>query len=825
MSAIANTTPLVTTVTKPATNPRGADATPRINIQEFFEEYYKDILPIIMDKVHRDRRKDVHTRQSAFDRLSETYLSSTTKSRPRGIDSMDRSQGRSRPYRLDTSNEDCLKDRECFCSVGESMMTFSPTSIKKIRSHLESVIFESSRKTQMPNNVKTYDGTRDLEDYVKIFQAAAHVERWAMITWCHMFNSTLIGAIWVWFDELLPERIDSYKYLKAAFLAYFMQQKKYVKDPMKIHNIKKKDGETIEDFMERFKVETGYMKGAPECMRISGFMHGLNILELTKRLNEHVSKTMEEMMITTTAFIRGEAAASKKKGHTSWKAQAVQKANFRQKPPPPMVTPVENRSSNKFCDFHNDKGHSTNECSSGTEGPLVIEAKMGGQMIHHMFVDGGSSMDILYEHYFNQIRPKIKSQMVSTTTSLTGLSGKTIWPLRQLRLLVIIGDTNYSTRAWINFMIVRSLSPYSGIIGRPRIREIQATLSLSKEEKTRSGNFKVTLHLDFPDQEVEIEGTLSEKERIELCSILKKNLDIFAWQPSDMKGVPGSVAEHRLNIREGYSPVYQETLAVFPSASYHDRYRSTHQANHVSSRCGRTTAKIEYHARRTQYHVQAKNVSHMTDLRGFSYRNAGRKPTSRASGRNSTRGMNTLHGWLITYGWVRDRKKARKLRIKARQYELMEGILLQAVVPYAMVKMCWTAPGAGTEAVIPAEIGMPTYRTTAVDVVSNDEELWLNLNLLKERRKRAAICEAKAKLKMMKYYNARVRGITFRPGDFVYRNNDASHAVAGGKLGPKWERPYEVTKAPGDGAYKLQSMDETILPRTWNIANLKRCYL
>nr|GEW55460.1 hypothetical protein [Tanacetum cinerariifolium] len=62
MSAIANTTPLVTTVTKPATNPRDADATPRINIQEFCEEYYEDILPIIMDKVHRDRRKDIYTR-------------------------------------------------------------------------------------------------------------------------------------------------------------------------------------------------------------------------------------------------------------------------------------------------------------------------------------------------------------------------------------------------------------------------------------------------------------------------------------------------------------------------------------------------------------------------------------------------------------------------------------------------------------------------------------------------------------------------------------------------------------------------------------------
>nr|GFA03825.1 protein FAR1-related sequence 5-like [Tanacetum cinerariifolium] len=124
----------------------------------------------------------------------------------------------------------------------------------------------------------------------------------------------------------------SYKDLKAAFLAYFMQQKKYVKDPVEIHNIKQKDGETIEDFMERFKVETGRMKRAPECMRISGFMHRVNNPELTKRLNEHVLKTMEELMITTIAFIRGETgAASKKKGHTSWRAHDQSKRQTSEK--------------------------------------------------------------------------------------------------------------------------------------------------------------------------------------------------------------------------------------------------------------------------------------------------------------------------------------------------------------------------------------------------------------------------------------------------------------------------------------------------------------
>nr|GEX69005.1 reverse transcriptase domain-containing protein [Tanacetum cinerariifolium] len=131
----------------------------------------------------------------------------------------------------------------------------------------------------------------------------------------------------------------------------------------------------------------------------------------------------------------------------------------------------------------------------------------------------------------------------------------------------------------------------------------------------------------------------------------------------------------------------------------------------------------------------------------------------------------------------------------------------------------------GTEAVIHAEIGMPTYRTTVVDVVNNDEELRLNLDLLEERRELAAMSEAKSKSKIMKYYNSRVRGVAFKLGDFVYRSNDASHAVAGGKLGPKWEGPFEVTDALGNRAYKLRSTDGTMLPRTWNVTNLKRCYL
>nr|GEW33723.1 reverse transcriptase domain-containing protein [Tanacetum cinerariifolium] len=681
---MASTTPLVTTVMKPTNDPGEANTAPRVNIQELCEEYYEDILPIIMEKARHERLKDVHARldfgEGPQERIGENSHYSNTmanNTEPERVKIRDRLKYGDRPvfdrlgnrrghaHTLGTSRGDHRLGEKASAALKNHTGILPPTPImtkSKSKRHkpaeddltkpwtCEEVNpftpricnFESLRKKRMPNNIKTYDRTGDPEDHVKIFQAAAQVERWVMPTWCHMFNSTLIGAA----------------------------RKKYVKDPVEIHNIKQREGETLEDFMERFKIETGRMKGAPECMRISGFMHGINNPELIKCLNEHVPKTMEEMMVATTAFIRGEAAAARKeKGHGTPKEILAAEANKFQ-PPLPMVTPVEKRNSSKFCDFPNDKWHSTDECmqlkkqieelvragklshlikemkqgreqtktgrkeaaakdkpttiymvrswqrtvkqkitqifkqgreitfpslttNDGTEGPLIIKAEMGGHTIHCMYIDDGSSMEPLYEHCFNRLRPKIKSQMVPTTTSLTGFNGETTWPLGQLRLLVTIGDITHSTKAWMNFMIVKSLSPYNGIIGRPGLKVIQAVPStvhgmlkfptkegivtirssllipaectsiytsspIPREKETRPTNLTVPLHPNFPDQEVVVEGSLSDKGRTELCALLKKNLDIFAWQPSDMIGVPRSIAEHRLNIREGCPPVRQK---------------------------------------------------------------------------------------------------------------------------------------------------------------------------------------------------------------------------------------------------------------------------
>ncbi|GJR82199.1 hypothetical protein Tco_0152984 [Tanacetum coccineum] len=230
----------------------------------------------------------------------------------------------------------------------------------------------------------------------------------------------------------------------------------------------------------------------------------------------------------------------------------------------------------------------------GTEGLMIIEAEIGGHFVHRIYVDGGASSEVLYEHYFVKLWPEIRSQMIPSTISLIGFSGETIWPLGQISLLVKIGDEEHSTLAWMNFMVIRSPSQHNGIICRTGIRKIRAVPSMahgmlkfpieggtvtlrssrvilmeyamifrpSTQHLTTSQvleeKIKVAIHPEYPEQTIAIGSTLTEKGHKELCALLRQNLDVFAWKPADMTGIPRYIAEHRINVREGCLPIRQK---------------------------------------------------------------------------------------------------------------------------------------------------------------------------------------------------------------------------------------------------------------------------
>ncbi|GJZ35220.1 reverse transcriptase domain-containing protein [Tanacetum coccineum] len=233
-----------------------------------------------------------------------------------------------------------------------------------------------------------------------------------------------------------------------------------------------------------------------------------------------------------------------------------------------MSTPIEKRNHTKFCEFHGEVGHNTDEYEDeGTEGLMIIEAEIRGHCIHRMYVDGRSASEILYEHCFNRLHQEIKNQLVPATTPLIGVSGEIIWPIGQIQLLVRIGDEEHSASAWMKFVVVRSPSPYNGIIGRPGVRKLQAVLS------TAHGMLKLPIEGGVitlkSSRLVSLECALvsgleetlpATKPIVEERVKVAINLEYPEQTPADMTGVPRHIAKHRLNLREGCSLVRQKKI-------------------------------------------------------------------------------------------------------------------------------------------------------------------------------------------------------------------------------------------------------------------------
>ncbi|GJY25606.1 reverse transcriptase domain-containing protein [Tanacetum coccineum] len=501
----------------------------------------------------------------------------------------------------------------------------------------------------MPSHIKTYDESEYPEDHLKIFQADAKTERWVMPTWCYMFNSTLTENARVWFDDLPTESIDSYDDLKKAFLENYLQQKKCIKDPIEIHNIKQRDGESTEDFMRRYKLESIDVKGAPECMRISRF--GEVVASNHKRKKSFPPWKQQggnqKQNFEKRGFWNQQRPERKQDWFTLLKKTskeifALEKGKF--KALAPMTPPVEKQNHAKFYEFHGKLSHLIKELKQNnekeqpkeakkretsrkdkalailmvqpwervarqritqsfppnpkilfpplgedevTEGLMIIEAEIGAHCIHRMYVDGGSASEILYEHFFSRICLEIKNQLVPTTTPLIGFSGEIIWLIGQIQLLVKIGDKEHSTLVWMSFVVVRSPSPYNGIIGRPGVRKLQVVPSITHgmlkllveggvitlkssgmvplecamvyepegnhlaTKQTVEERIKVAINPEYLEQTIMIGSTLTEEGHNKLYDLLQHNLGNFSWKPADMTGVPRHIAEHCLNEEVG----------------------------------------------------------------------------------------------------------------------------------------------------------------------------------------------------------------------------------------------------------------------------------
>ena len=131
----------------------------------------------------------------------------------------------------------------------------------------------------------------------------------------------------------------------------------------------------------------------------------------------------------------------------------------------------------------------------------------------------------------------------------------------------------------------------------------------------------------------------------------------------------------------------------------------------------------------------------------------------------------------------------------------------------------------GSEAVIPAEVGITSYRVHNHDENRNDKAMGLQLDLMDELRTTAEQRLARYQNRMAQYYNSQVRHRDFQVGNLVLRRvMGVARDPTQGKLGPNWEGPYRITSWQRKGTYHLETTDGQKLPHSWNTEHLRKYY-
>ncbi|GJW61306.1 reverse transcriptase domain-containing protein [Tanacetum coccineum] len=117
---------------------------------------------------------------------------------------------------------------------------------------------------KMPSHIGSYDGKGDPDNFLHLFEGVIRMKKWLMLVACHMFTYTLKDSARIWWNSQKAGSILNYEDLKAKFWSHFIQQKKFIKTHLVVHNIKQREGESTRAFATRYTDDTLQILGLHE---------------------------------------------------------------------------------------------------------------------------------------------------------------------------------------------------------------------------------------------------------------------------------------------------------------------------------------------------------------------------------------------------------------------------------------------------------------------------------------------------------------------------------------------------------------------------------
>jgi hypothetical protein len=263
---------------------------------------------------------------------------------------------------------------------------------------------------QLPENFKappmiSYQGIGDPYEHIEDFRSHVRLLGIPDEVACRAFPLTLSGSARKWFRKLPPASIDRFEDLGRVFLTQFMTSRTRKKPPSYLLTLKQRSGETLKQFITRLNLEKTEIEEPSDDLVYSAIYHGLltsepvmkkmarkppnSLQELMNKVEEFINEADVLEAIDSTRHPRQEESKKKEDKKKETQKTAVEPKPFKKKfhdynftplnaeisevlmevkrdpefvrPPKIPGNPPE-RNKDRYCDFHEARGHYTEGC-------------------------------------------------------------------------------------------------------------------------------------------------------------------------------------------------------------------------------------------------------------------------------------------------------------------------------------------------------------------------------------------------------------------------------------------------------------------------------
>ncbi|GJY57162.1 hypothetical protein Tco_0456277 [Tanacetum coccineum] len=320
--------------------------------------------------------------------------------------------------------------------------------------------------------LKLYDRTTNLEDHLSRFLSMANSGEWPMPVWCRMFQQTLDGSARGWFKNLLGGSIDGWVELRQQFITragYGVNRRRN----------EERNAFNSRDGLVAYHPQAPYKAPGADHQ---GYHHPMvNLNSLTKKPNKIIALELqlnlqpprpmqlppkkenqdryydyhgEKGPYTNKCFqLRRQLEMAQESGKLNHLIKGVrQRGRGNTKGRDARKDKVINMIRS-WPDDRKRKSVQREESwikapivfhplsmEDASDEPLIIEAVMERYLVRRVYVDQGASMEVMFEHCFENLSPAMKSRLRSTQMDFVGFVGSMVKPLGKIELEVVFSD-------------------------------------------------------------------------------------------------------------------------------------------------------------------------------------------------------------------------------------------------------------------------------------------------------------------------------------------------------------------------------------------------